>query len=137
MRKIEKQRIRDVIKELIGADGKITAFSGKRMKARQATSIVVLIFCLIVSSAVCLFHDDDCLFSALNKGKTNVPSSSEHCLACMFSAGFNSTEADHELFLLVAENPVICQPEWHFTFVDHHEWSYSILLRAPPLISTS
>jgi hypothetical protein len=123
--------------ETSGANQKQPVFWKKKMKARQVTSIIVLLFCLVISSTTCLFHDDDCLFGALNKGKKDVPSSSEHCLACMFSAGFNSTEADHELPLLDVENPVICQPEWHFTFVDHHEWSYSILLRAPPLISTS
>lgn len=113
------------------------AFWKKQMKSRQKTLVLVTVLYLIITSAIGLCHSDDCLLSALNEGKTNIPSSSEHCLACMFSAGFNSTEADHELPLLDVENPVICQPEWHFTFVDHHEWSYSILLRAPPLISTS
>ena len=107
------------------------------MKTRQTISIVVVVLYLIITSAIGLFHDDDCLFGELKEDTTKGLSSCESCPACMFSAGFNSTEIDHELPLLNVENPVICQPEWHFTFVDHHEWSYSILLRAPPLISTS
>lgn len=107
------------------------------MKSKQSTSIVVLVFCLIVSSAIGLFHSDDCLFGALNEGTTNVRSSGEHCLACIFSADFNSTEANHGLPQLTTEAPVICQPTQYFTIPDHHEWSYSILLRAPPLTSTS
>ncbi len=107
------------------------------MKIRQTTLVVVAVLYLIVTSVIGLFHSDDCLLGALNEGTTNVPSSSEHCLACIFSADFKSSEANHELPLLDAENPVICQPARHFTVVDHHEWAYSILLRAPPLTSTS
>ena len=107
------------------------------MKIRQTTLVVVAVLYLIVSSAIGLFHSDDCLRGALNEGTTNVPSSSEHCLACIFSADFKSSEANHELPLLTTEAPVICQPTQHFTIPDHHEWSYSILLRAPPLTSTS
>ena len=107
------------------------------MKARQATSIVVLVFCLIVSSAIGLFHDDDCLFSALNEGKTNFPTSSEHCLACMFSAGFKSIDADYGLPVLSVKIPIAFQSIQHFEVAHHHEWSYSILLRGPPLTSTS
>jgi len=115
----------------------MSAFWRKQMKTRQATSIIVMLSCLIISSATCLFHSDDCVLSALNKGKTNVPTSSGHCLACIFTAGFKSIEADYGLPLLSVTSPIACQPIQHFTIANHHEWSYSILLRAPPLTSTS
>lgn len=107
------------------------------MKIRQTTLVVVAVLYLIVTSAIGLLHSDDCLLGALNVRTTNVLSSGEHCLACMFSAGSNSTEANHGLLQLTTEAPVICQPIQHFTIPDHHEWSYSILLRAPPLTSSS
>jgi len=107
------------------------------MKIRQTTLVVIAVLYLIVTSVIGLFHSDDCLLGALNEGTTNVPSSGEHCLACIFSADFNSTEANHGLLQLTTEAPVICQPTRHFTVVIHHEWAYSILLRAPPLTSTS
>jgi hypothetical protein len=107
------------------------------VKARQATLIVVLAFCLFISFAIGLFHGDGCLLGALNEDTTKGLSSHESCPACMFSAGFNSTEANHGLLQLTTEPLAICQPKLHFTIPDHHEWAYSILLRAPPLISTS
>lgn len=107
------------------------------MKIRQTTLVVVAVLYLIVTSAIGLLHSDDCLLSELNARTTNVLSSGEHCLACMFSADFNSTEANHGLLQPTTESPVICQPTQNFIIPDHHEWSYSILLRAPPLTSTS
>jgi len=112
-------------------------FLEKQMKSRKKTLVLVTVLYLIITSAIGLCHSDDCLLSALNEGKTNVPSSSEHCLACIFSAGFNSTEANHGLLQLTIEGPVIYQPTRHSTIPDHHEWAYSILLRGPPLASTS
>ena len=107
------------------------------MKTRQTISIVVIVLYLVITSAIGLFHNEGCLLGELNEDTTKGLSSCESCPACMFSAGFNSTEVDHESPLLDAENPVICQPVGHFTFVDHHEWAYSILLRAPPSTSIS
>lgn len=107
------------------------------MKIRQTTLVVVAVLYLIVTSAIGLFHSDDCLLGALNENTTKGLSSGEPCPACMFSAGFNSTEANHGLLQLTTEAPVICQPTQIFVIPDHHEWSYSILLRAPPLTSTS
>lgn len=107
------------------------------MKTRQATSIAVLVFYMIITSAIGLFHNENCALSTIRAGTADALSSKEPCPACMFSASFNSAEVDHELPLLDAENPVICQPARHFTVLDHHEWFYSILLRAPPLTSTS
>jgi hypothetical protein len=112
-----------------------TAFWRKQVKTRQATSIVVLVSCLIVSSASGLFHSDECFLGALNKGKTNSSSSSEHCPACIFTAGFKSIEADYGLPLLGVTSPIACETIPRFTVVNHHQWSYSILLRAPPSTS--
>ena len=107
------------------------------MKARQATSILVLVFCLIASSAIGLFHDDDCLLGELNEDTTKGISSQESCPACMFSAGFKSIDADYGLPVLSVKIPIAFQSIQHFEVAHHHEWSYSILLRGPPLTSTS
>ena len=134
---MKKQRIRDVIKELIGAKGEISAFLRKQMKAIYATSILVLIFFAFVSSAIGLFHCEECFLDALNKGKANVPASDEHCLACIFAAGFKSFDADYGLPVLGIKSPIAFQSIQHFVVAHHYEWSYSILLRAPPLTSAS
>jgi len=107
------------------------------MKIRQTTLVVVTVLHLIATSAIGLFHGHDCLLGESNGGTTNVLSSGEHCLACMFTAGFNSTEVDHGSTLVSVEKLFICQSPPYLTFVDHREWSYSILLRGPPLSSTS
>ena len=107
------------------------------MKFRQTISAVVIVLYLIVTSAIGLFHNEGCVLGAEHAGTTNVLSCNEPCPACMFSAGFNSTKADYGLLPICAKSPVICQAVQHFTVVDHDEWAYSILLRAPPLTSTS
>ena len=115
----------------------MSVFWKKQLKIRQAASVVVVVFYLIITSTVSLFHNEGCVLGTIRAGTADVLSSNEPCPACMFSAGFNSTEANHGLPQLTTEAPVICQPTQHFTIPDHHEWSYSILLRAPPLTSTS
>ena len=107
------------------------------MKIRQTALVVVAVLYLIVTSAIGLLHNEGCVLGTLNEDTTKGLSSGEPCPACMFSAGLNSTEANHGLLQLTTEAPVICQSTQHFTIPDHHEWSYSILLRAPPLTSTS
>ena len=107
------------------------------MKARRATSIVVLVFCLFVSSAIGIFHGDDCLLGELNEDTTKGLSSCESCPACMFSVSFKSIDADYGLPVLGVKSPIVFQFIQHFVVAHHYEWSYSILLRAPPLISTS
>jgi hypothetical protein len=107
------------------------------VKTHQTISVVVIVLYLVITSAIGLFHNEGCLLGASNEDTTKGLSSGESCPACMFSVSFNSSKVDHELSLLDVENPIICQPEWHFTVIDHHEWSYSILLRAPPTTSIS
>ena len=107
------------------------------MNIRQAISVLVVVLYLIITSSIGLLHNEGCAFGATKSGTEDTHSSTEACPACKFSAGFNSVEEDDGLLLLDAESPAICQPVWHFTVVDHHEWAYSIFLRAPPLTSTS
>ena len=107
------------------------------MKLRQTISVLLIVLYLIITSAIGLLHNEGCIFGTIKAGTEDTQSSHDWCLACKFSADFNSTEATHGLQQLAIEVPVICQPKQHFTIPDHHEWSYSILLRAPPLTFTS
>jgi hypothetical protein len=113
------------------------AFWRKHVKSRQATPIIVMLSCLVISFVTCLFHSDDCFLSSLNEGKTSATTSSGHCLACIFTTGFKSIEAEYVLPLFSVKSPVACQPIRHFIISNNYEWSYSIFLRAPPLTLTS
>lgn len=115
----------------------MSAFWRKQVKARQSISVVVIVLYLMIISAIGLFHNEGCLFGASNEDTTKGSSSGKSCPACKFSADFNSTEVNHGLLQLTAEAPIICQTKQLPTIPDHHEWAYSILLRAPPSTSIS
>jgi len=112
-------------------------FSKKKGKIHQTVSVVIVVVYLIITCATELFHKECCLLDAVNAGATNVLFCNKPCPACMFSAGFNSTEADYGLVLVGVENRVIFQPLQYFTILNHQEWACSIFLRAPPSILTS
>jgi hypothetical protein len=112
-------------------------FSRKKGKIHQTVSVAIVVVYLIITCATELFHKECCLLDAVNAGATNVLSCNGPCPACMFSAGFNSTEADYGSVLVGVEHRVIFQSLQHFTIVNHHEWACSIFLRAPPSILTS
>ena len=119
------------------ANQKMSAFWKKQMKTRQTISVVVVVLYLIVTSAISLFHNEDCPFGTAKTNRTNVLYSNEPCPGCKFSAGFNSTEIDYDPALVGAEKPLICQPSQHLAINVRHEWAYSILLRGPPLTPIS
>lgn len=113
------------------------AFSKKQSRIHQATSVVVVVFYLIVIFAIGLLHNEGCVLDAIKTDTKNDLSSHEPCLVCMFSASFKSTEVDHGPVLPKIEPPVISQRLQHLTVVNHHERAYSFLLRAPPSAGTS
>jgi len=113
------------------------AFSKKQSRIHQVESVAVFAFYLIVICTIELFHNEGCVLVAIKTDTKNDLSSRKLCLACMFSATFKSTEADHGPVLLKIEPPVISQPLQHLTVVNHDERGYSFLLRAPPSAGTS
>ncbi len=115
----------------------MSAFWRKQVKTRQTISVVIIVLYLVITSAIGLFHNEGCFLGASNEDTTKGSSSGKSCPACKFSADFNSTEVNPGLLQLTAEAPIICQTKQLPTIPDHHEWAYSILLRAPPSTSIS
>jgi len=112
-------------------------FSKKKSKTHQAVLVVVVAFYLIVICTIDLFHNEGCVHGNTGACAAGVLSSNESCPACIFLAGYNSTEADYGSVFVGTESQVIFQSLQHFTIVNRHEWASSIVLRAPPSILTS
>jgi len=111
--------------------------SKNQFKLHKTASLAIFAVYLIVSTSIELFHSEGCVFGVLHHGTTNGMSSNKPCPACMFLAGYNSTESNHSLTLVSTESPLISQFLPQLTVVNHDEWACSVMLRAPPSITIS
>ena len=112
-------------------------FSKKRLSIHRTASVAVVLLYMLVVSAVDLFHDDECQLAPTGTAPTDVIPSSDQCPACMFLAGHSSTGADCEPALVSAKCLFISQFSPRVTVVQHNEWAYSIISRAPPSATIS
>jgi len=115
----------------------MSGFWKKRFAIHRAASTVVLAVYLIITTSIDLFHSEDCMFGAEQPGTTDAISCNNPCPACMFLAGYNSTNANYGSTLVSTESLLISQFLPHLTIVNHDEWACSITLRAPPSITIS
>lgn len=107
----------------------------------QITSVAMVAIYGIVALGVDLFHNED---SSLTAPKHNVAatvgiaSCKGPCPACAFLAKSNSTQVTYGASLVCTPIPVVSYRLPDYTIVVSHECTGStILLRAPPLATTS
>ena len=110
-------------------------FSKKQFRLHRAASTVLLAVYLLVTTSVDLFHNEDCMFGAVQP--TNVICHNDSCPACRFLDSSNSAELDFNPYLVITTSQVISQPLPHLMVVNYDEWSCSIIPRAPPSITIS
>ena len=102
------------------------------LRGRKATTVTALFVYLIVACGAELFHTEDC---PITTGKT-APAS-ESCPACKFLAGANSTQVLHDAGPPALEYSLIPAPTPQISVVVSRHWAKSVLLRAPPSLSSS
>ena len=112
-------------------------FSKAGCKIHGAWSVLIIVVYLTVVLTIELFHDEDCPFTQAKARSTKAAFGSEPCPACMFCAGFNSTEPEYSPALVDTESVAVFQFVQLWIIKDHSEWDCSIVSRAPPPISTS
>jgi hypothetical protein len=95
----------------------------------------VLFYCT-VCVATDLFHTDRCHNGLFTPFAKDDLTEDEYCPACVFSAGYHSTQPQIATPLPCAEliRLSLCErPE--SVFVAAREWAHAIVLRAPPAIT--
>jgi len=112
-------------------------FSKKRFKLYQTALVVIVVVHAIVTSAIDLFHNEDCQLGTVNTSSTDIIYCNNPCPACMFLACYNSTQDNYETVSVSTKDVFILQILPHVTAVNHNEWACSIILRAPPSITIS
>ena len=70
-------------------------------------SLALVVAYLTVAVAIELFHDEHCHFARTKAPAANAACHNELCPACMFSAGFNSTEEEYAPVLVDADSIVV------------------------------
>ena len=112
-------------------------FAKRHLKVCHKMSVVVFVVYAFMTCSIDLFHNDECLFGTVDIDTSDIVSRNDSCLACKFLDSSNSTEADFNPSLIVTINQVISQPLPRLIVVNNHEFSYSIISRAPPSNSIS
>ena len=113
-------------------------FSKKHLKIYHTASIAIVVVFVFVTSAIDLFHIEDCHFGTTATDATDFISHNDLCPACKFLNTSNSTEANYNPALVISAIRIISLPLPRFTaVVNHYEWACSISLRAPPSITIS
>jgi len=115
----------------------MSSCSKKQFRLHRTASTAMLAVYLIITTSIDLFHSENCVFGVLHHGTTDGMSCNDSCPACMFLAGYNSTEAGYCSTLVSTESPLISQFLPQLTIVNHYEWTCLIMLRAPPSITIS
>ena len=113
------------------------SFSKKGFRFHKTLTTVILAVYLFLTTSVDLFHNEVCMFGAMQPVNTDVLSHNDPCPACKFLAGHNSTEVGQDSILGGIEFTDISQFIPFLTILNHDEWSCSIISRAPPLFSIS
>jgi len=115
----------------------MSGYSKKHFSVHRTASMVVLAVYLIITTSIDLFHSEDCMFGAVQRGTTDAISCNNPCPACKFLAGCNSTNPNYGSILVSTESLLISQILSQLTVVNHYEWACSIVSRAPPSITIS
>jgi len=95
-------------------------------------SIVVVVIYAFMTCAIDLFHNEDCLFGAIDRDISDIVSCNDPCPACKFLAGHNSIEVSQASTLVGTEYLLISQITPCLMVVNNDEFFYSIISRAPP-----
>ena len=103
----------------------------------KVTSLAVVLLYVFVVSAVSLFHNDGCELKPSDVAHKDVISRNDPCPACAFLAGHSSTGANHGPALVRGGFLLASQFLAPVTVLQHNEWAYSIISRAPPSTAIS
>ncbi len=103
----------------------------------KTTAIAVVVLYVLVASTIDLFHTDECQATPTDAARKDGIPNAEQCPACKFLAGHSSTGASFGPELVVAQFILISQFSPRVTVVQHNEWAYSIISRAPPSATIS
>ena len=112
-------------------------FSKRHSKICHTMSVLVFVVYAFMTSAIDLFHNDECLFGAVHTDTSDILCHNDSCPACKFLDSSNSTEADFNPSLVITTTQVFSQPLPHSIVINHDEWSCSNTSRAPPPITIS
>ena len=115
----------------------MSGFLKKQFGIRRTAAVTVVVTYLLVSCTIDLFHNESCQLGVVNAGTADVISPNDPCLACVFLAGSNSTEASYGTAIVSAESSTISQFLPYLSAINNDDWAYSIIPRAPPSITTS
>ena len=115
----------------------MSGFSKKRFSIHNVASAVIVVEYLFLSTSVDLFHNENCIFGVEQPFGADVISHNDPCPACKFLAGYNSIEVNQDSISFGTEYLLIPQFIPFSTIVNHDAWSYSIISRAPPLLTIS
>ena len=116
----------------MGSTMNMCGFSREASTIHKTTAVSVVVLYVFVVSTIDLFHNDECQFAPTDTTHTHVIPNADQCPACAFLAGHSSTGASYGPALVIAKCPVISQFPPRVTVVQHNEWAYSIVSRAPP-----
>jgi hypothetical protein len=112
-------------------------FSKRHLNIRHTMLVVIVVVYAIVTSAIDLFHNEDCHFGTANTDITDFISCNDPCPACKFLDSSNSIEANSNSAFVSTTSQVVSHPSPRLVIVKHYEWAYSITLRAPPSVTNS
>ena len=113
------------------------AFSKNSFVIHKVTSVAVVLLYVFVVSPVSLFHDDGCELTPRDVAHKDVISRNDQCPACALLTGHSSTGANHGPALVRGGFLLASQFLAPVTVLQHNEWAYSIISRAPPSTTIS
>ena len=115
----------------------VAVFRREQYSNHKIASVAVIVLYITITFAIDLFHHKDCHHTDVEGTAKNIISCSDQCIACVFLAGSNSTEASCSSALFSFENQIVSQFLLNSTVVNHDDWAYSIISRAPPFTISS
>jgi len=121
----------------MGPTMNMCGFSKEGSTIHKTMAVLVVVLYVLVVSTIDLFHKDECQATPTDAAHKDGIPNADQCPACTFLAGHSSTGASHGPALVIAESLLISQFSPRVTVLQHNEWAYSIISRAPPSATIS
>ncbi|KPK37582.1 MAG: hypothetical protein AMJ65_14240 [Phycisphaerae bacterium SG8_4] len=111
--------------------------SKNRFKVHRAASISVVALYLFAVLVVSLLHTNGCGLTRSGSAGNGATPREGQCPSCKFLAGHSSTAATYGPALAGVGCIPMTQIGPHSAVLQHDEWAYSIISRAPPSVTIS
>ena len=112
----------------------MACLSKKKVRVHQAASVAIFAVYLFITVSVDLFHTEEYEFYDRHSSAAHSIYSNAPCPACAFLAGHHSMGVSYAPALLNAELLCASQSLPPLAVICCHEWAYSIISRAPPIV---